>query len=859
MIVERSPSPEPRPRFGPLPVREREPATYADGEPTPQLHAVGPNASLATGRLASAVGRAKMMNALGGAAAKKPAGPVPVSPLTFSEESVVHVSNGGDKGKGPAPGERAGPSSHHHGPHVHLHGSNVPLQQSETERVYVPFTDEVIRDVGRPRRHPEVPYPGFPEYQGYPPYYPYPYPYPYETEYSDASDDEHGHHHHHHPHDRHHHGWERERRHREFDHNRDHHHHEHEHHHRRPRHPPFFPPPPWFNPLNPSANPWSAAYNPAPPSHHRLPFTGPLYASIPSLPPVFDQTRSTFFSLPVQPNAMLRDLQEQFDRQVPAESAPPARAAPNPADDQYFLKGFFGNLCKATDLLKALPVLAYQECQPFYIDAVYRRLSNMVQVRFAERRGEDIINRVHLVQRNRLAYGAVMQYRAKLDVDLVLPGDYILRRWAVNPKTPDTEKPRSIAKALKLDAATIPRAEIDAADLGWVIKAVLAQLNGSVDQFIFPGGADEAKQYLGSFDDSATTDGVNRIRLMSVSNTDPIRVNVFVKVAIELNGQEMVVGVDQASGVSAGKYQMVKLLRQPNGTLGESSLPPIERSALIALGWWKRGIAQGDVPTKSSSAKPKVRASHFGIALKALHALDPIDELYVPQKGTQVFSFSAVSDVMWKIASYLKRAYESPALVASASSTGGAANLGASGKSASGLGPQAEYMFPLASCGIMEALYTQASVDPAEIQTLTQSGVLDDLISKLAEQRPKSGDSASAQATPAPAAPNPATTSPAGPAPSKPNSLFTKTDLSVTPGGLKVAGGVSDGSSSASAGLTVDKGSISAANFAAKTPDANLQGSLTNQAEPSTSTTPSAGVPTSEDKGTTPDPDVKTG
>ncbi|KAG9119607.1 hypothetical protein FRC07_005306 [Ceratobasidium sp. 392] len=846
MIVERSPSPEPRPRFGPLPVREREPATYADGEPTPQLHAVGPNASLATGRLASAVGRAKMMNALGGSAGKKPAGPVPVSPLTFSEESVVHVSNGGDKGKAPAPGERAGPSSHHHGPHVHLHGSNVPLQQSETERVYVPFTDEVIRDAARPHRHPKIPYPGFPGYQGYPPYYPYPYPYPYETEYSDASDDEHGYHHHHHPHDHHRHGWEPERRHHEFEHDRDHRHHEHEHHHRRPRHPPFFPPPPWFNPHNPGANPWSAAYNPAPPSHHRLPFTGPLYASIPSLPPVLDQTRSTFFSLPVQPNAMLRDLQEQFDRQVPAESAPSARAAPNPADDQYFLKGFFGTLCKATDLLKALPVLAYQECQPFYIDAVYRRLSNMVQVRFAERRGEDIISRVHLVQRNRLAYGAVMQYRPKLDVDLVLPGDYILRRWAVNPKMADTEKPRSIAKALKLDAATVPRAEIDAADLGWVIKAVLAQLNGSVDQFIFPGGADEAKQYLGSFDDTATTEGVNRIRLTSVSDTNPIRVNVFVKVAVELNGQEIVVGVDQASGISAGKYQMIKLLRQPNGTLGESPLSPIERSALIALGWWKRGIAQGDVPTKSSSAKPKIRASHFGIALKALHTLDPSDELYVLQKGTQVFSFAAVSDVMWKIASYLKRAYESPALVAS-------------GKSPSGV-LQAEYMFPLASCGTMEALYTQATVSPTEIQTLTQSGVLDDLISKLAEQRPKSSNSASAQAAPTPAAPNPATNSPADPASSKPNSLSTKAAFSVTPGGFKATGGVSDGSSSASAGLAVDNGSISAANFAANTPDADLQGSLTSQAGQSTSTTPSAGVPTSqpEDQGMTPDPAVKT-
>ncbi|KAG8703026.1 hypothetical protein FRC09_004391, partial [Ceratobasidium sp. 395] len=644
LITEPSPPPSPRPRFSR--VQEREPEAYADGEPTPNmLSAVGPNAGVSGpgGRLASAVGRAKMMNALGGGSKKGPE--TAQSPETLSEGSAVLVGGSG-KGKAPAAGERAGEPSHHHGPHAHLHGSNAPLRSSETERVYVPFTDEVIRDVKRHRHHPKIPYPGYLGYPNYPPYYPYPYPYSYEAEYSDVSDDEHRHHHHHRPHSRHRYESERE--------------HEHHHHHRgrhHPHHAPFYPPPPWFDPFHPGpVHPHNQAYNPAPPTHQRIPFSGPLYASIPTLSNTFDQNRSAFYSLPVPPTALLRDLQEARAMQVPAEPAPAARAAPNPADRQEFLKGF-EYLCSETDMLKGLPVLAYQECQAFYIDAVYRRLSDLVQVRFAERRGDDIINRVHLVQRNRLAFGTVMQYRPKLDVDLVLPGDYMLRRWVVDANASADEKPRTIAKAFKLDAASVHRGEIDAKDLGWTIKAVLAQLNGSVDQYIFPGGTGEAGKYLGSFDNSATVEGTNRIRLMTVGDSNQVRVNVFVKVAIEVGGQEMVVGVDQASAVSAGKYQMVKLIRQPNGPLGESPVSSIERSALIALGWWKRGVVQGDVPSKTPPGKPKLRASHFGIVLKALHALDPSDELYVPHSKlkTQVFGFALVADVMWKIASFLKR------------------------------------------------------------------------------------------------------------------------------------------------------------------------------------------------------------
>ncbi|KAG8691224.1 hypothetical protein FRC08_010238, partial [Ceratobasidium sp. 394] len=664
-----------------------------------------------------------------------------------------------------------------------LHGSTVPLKkvETETETVYVPFGEEV----GRPGKRPKAPFPGYP---GYPPYYPYPRPFETETEYIDVPESEHEHHHHHnrpHPHDGHHH---------------------HDHHHW-PRHYPPHYPPPWAPVHNNPYYPYQP-FNPAPPLHHRAPFVGPLYANIPPLSSLFDQARSAFYTLPVPPTVLLRDLQEAHDRQVPVEKPPPPRTAPNQKELQEFTKGF-DYICKTPNLLDTLPVLTYQECQPFYIDAVYRRLSDIVQVRFAERRGDDIINRVHVVQRNRLAYGTVMQYRPKLDVDIVLPGDYVLRRWALDPKTPDEQKPRTISKALKLDTASIARGEIDAQNLGWVIKAVLEQLNGSQDQFIFPGGNSEALKYIGTFDSSATVDGVNRIRLMS-QDVNPIRVNVFVKVAVEVNGQEVVVGVDQASAVSAGKYQMVKLVRRPNGPLGESPLSPIERSAIIALGWWKRGIQHGDVPTKSPTSKPKLRASHFSIALKALHALDPSDDLYVPHARlkTRPFSIGLVVDVMVKVVKYLKMAYTSPVAVAAAA---------ASTSSSGGTGGQAqvaEYLFPLASCGILEALYTQVASRPDEIKTLVDSGVMDEMIKYLEGKLPSGGAAATNSAA-----------GPGGPGPSTSTSTATATN---TPGTnpVTVAGNVnavvgSEGNISGNAQGSVSTGGMAVSGGLAQDKDGN--------------------------------------
>lgn len=201
--------------------------------------------------------------------------------------------------------------------------------------------------------------------------------------------------------------------------------------------------------------------------------------------------------------------------------------------------------------------MVLQELNPYYVDRVFQTLTNVVQVRFGERQGEKVISRVHVISRGRLAFGTVLAAQPKLDVDLVIPGDFVLRRWS--PSLIDVSRqPKTTASALGLNSVSIARGEIDATKLDWVLQAVWEQLDGSADGLVFSGGAAEAHNYLPAkwcVRHKANVVGANRLRLVT-NEENRVIVNVFVKVAMSVNGQEMVVGVDQSSAQSAGKHQV---------------------------------------------------------------------------------------------------------------------------------------------------------------------------------------------------------------------------------------------------------------------------------------------------------------
>lgn len=192
-------------------------------------------------------------------------------------------------------------------------------------------------------------------------------------------------------------------------------------------------------------------------------------------------------------------------------------------------------------------------------DPALRNLANVVQVRFAERRGEETVNRVHLVPRGRLALGTIVASHPTLDFDLVFPSDFILRRWNISPDEEDKDlRPQTIANALDLNPASIVQGEIDGVKLRQVIQAVWDQLDGRADGFIFPGGKDDAARYLPQgWCSLHKGDSEHKSRLRLVTSGAPkIYINIWIKVSLTLYGREMIVGVDQSSARSDGKFQV---------------------------------------------------------------------------------------------------------------------------------------------------------------------------------------------------------------------------------------------------------------------------------------------------------------
>lgn len=137
---------------------------------------------------------------------------------------------------------------------------------------------------------------------------------------------------------------------------------------------------------------------------------------------------------------------------------------------------------------------------------------------------------------------------------------------------------------------------------------------------------------------------------------------------------------------------MVKVLRSSGAPLSEAPLPPVHRTAILTLNWWQyslkleglAGSGGAQLPT------PKIRTSHFLLALAALGRLDPTDELYVPSATAvaRPFSLLEVLETILKILKYLERAYKS-ALTLTNSPIPGPSNLP--------IGGAMQYTFPLVS------------------------------------------------------------------------------------------------------------------------------------------------------------------
>ncbi|KAB5592345.1 hypothetical protein CTheo_4226 [Ceratobasidium theobromae] len=441
------------------------------------------------------------------------------------------------------------------------------------------------------------------------------------------------------------------------------------------------------------------SYNPQSHSADR-----PVFADISGLPNPLGNCGTLYPVLLAPPVSLLRDLQTQEASEKPSNSEAPQP----PAELSDFGEAF--EFITANDAKSFLLKLSSKASPLTFLNQIFNTLINIVQLRFAERVEDQIISRVQLVPRGALALCTIFAAHPTLDFDLVLPADFVLRRWNISRNEIEPLQPRTIAQVLDLDPASIIHGEIDATRLRSVFQAVWEQLNGGADGFIFPGGREESERYLprnwcSLYKDYLTQS--NRLRLVTRgANNDPVYINLYIKVALTLYGQEMVVGVDQSSAISAGRYQMVKRMG-PGIALGETPLSPVDRTALLSLIWWKKSLS-----SNATERAPKIQSSHFILALAALQLVDSEEELHVARAESKAegFSLSEVLETMLKILQYLDRAYNSPLTLTAAP---------VPAPRDQPVGPAMQYPFPLSLCTTMDALFSQASVKPGGLARVT--------------------------------------------------------------------------------------------------------------------------------------------
>ncbi|KAF8637225.1 hypothetical protein AX17_002976 [Amanita inopinata Kibby_2008] len=218
-------------------------------------------------------------------------------------------------------------------------------------------------------------------------------------------------------------------------------------------------------------------------------------------------------------------------------------------------------------------------------------------------------------------------------------------------------------------------------------------------------------------------------------------VDFFVKVATtRFGGEEVLVGVDKDGPLGARQYQTTTFIPSGKEWIGNIPLAPIDRTALLALKWWKNSFAQDKTIPKFEIRDPqvqgkgtraadpakdiKIKSHHFLSVLNALHELPPTDPLYIPTYSSLPFSLVRVMDVMIKVLTFLERAYQPPQRFTIVLDEKWSPDIKKEK-------PRAIYPFPQVSCGVFDTIYKQASNNIAEYDGLVKSMVIPSLITRL--------------------------------------------------------------------------------------------------------------------------------
>jgi hypothetical protein len=221
-----------------------------------------------------------------------------------------------------------------------------------------------------------------------------------------------------------------------------------------------------------------------------------------------------------------------------------------------------------------------------------------------------------------------------------------------------------------------------------------------------------------------------------------VDIDFFVKVdTTNQGGQEVVVGVDKDGPLGVRQYQTTTFIPSGQEWVGNDPLPPIDRTALMALKWWKNSFADDatiqafkvrDFTTPTATLRDvqkkeiKIKSHHMLSALNALHEVDITDPLYIPRTSSLPFSLVRVIDRMIKILTYVQRAYNPPQnfLITRSNSWSDTIPEGQ---------VRADYPFPAYSCGNFDTLYKQLNSSITEAEILYKSGVIPAFLKRLTD------------------------------------------------------------------------------------------------------------------------------
>jgi len=248
------------------------------------------------------------------------------------------------------------------------------------------------------------------------------------------------------------------------------------------------------------------------------------------------------------------------------------------------------------------------------LDERMQKLTNLVHEKMGEK--------VKVIPRGSYVSRTALTTTADLDVDLLIPEDYLLEKKSIKDWL-----------GVKPDVGTIL---FEKTSLVKVLNMIWNLLKSSASSWLEL--TDASREFTRSIP-ARTKDKIKYI------GDRKLEIDLFVKVLSKRGPYEYIVGVDKDGPDQLRRITTTEYIPTEGKWIGDRTLPPAERMAIIMLKWWKSDL---NVPVKSH---------HLLSALNALIDLNQKDSLWLPTPVSTPYSNLRTMEIMRGILIYLNWTY----------------------------------------------------------------------------------------------------------------------------------------------------------------------------------------------------------